>query len=207
MDERNRRTSSRRYFGDDIDYRWEGDRSPADERDDRHDETDRGYDAAAHSGGSTFGLLEGEGGVFGTSGGGTYSTGFQVVNEPGIYDRSGAPGPFEPGRIRTEHSVYGREADVFDQVSFEIPEGARGPWRGRGPKNYERSNDRIGTDVVKRLTANGDVDASGIEVSVDNGTVTLRGTVPSRRMRRIAEDIAADVAGVRDVFNEIRVRS
>ena len=48
--------------------------------------TDRGYDEAANSG-STYGTPEGEGGVFGTTGGGTYGGGMQIEERPLVYDR------------------------------------------------------------------------------------------------------------------------
>lgn len=49
--------------------------------------TDRGYDEAAHSG-STYGTPEGEGGVFGTTGGGTYGGGMQIEERPLVYEPS-----------------------------------------------------------------------------------------------------------------------
>jgi hypothetical protein len=58
---------------DDIDYTAEG-QTPPHEKD---DPTNKGYDEAAHRGGA-YGVPEGEGGVFGTTGGGTYEDGFQV---------------------------------------------------------------------------------------------------------------------------------
>jgi hypothetical protein len=50
------------------------------------------------------------------------------------------------------------------------------------------------------------VDATDIEVLVISGEVTLSGTVDGRESKRRAEDIAADVLGVRDVQNNLRVR-
>ena len=38
-----------------------------------------------------------------------------------------------------------------------------------------------------------------------NGEVTLTGSVPDRHAKRLAEDLAEDVWGVRDVQNQIRV--
>ena len=81
----------------------------------------------------------------------------------------------------------------------------RGSYRGLGPKNYQRSDERIREDVCERLTMDHDVDASGIEVNVSAGTVTLAGTVGDRQMKRLAEDIAESVHGVHDVQNQIRI--
>jgi len=70
----NRRSDS------DIDYAPEG-ATPTHEKD---DPTNRGYDEAAHSGKGEYGVAEGNGGVFGTTGGGTYSGGMHVVERPVI---------------------------------------------------------------------------------------------------------------------------
>ncbi|HVY82509.1 MAG TPA: BON domain-containing protein [Steroidobacteraceae bacterium] len=79
-------------------------------------------------------------------------------------------------------------------------------YMGRGPKGYSRSDQRITEDVSDRLTEDWAVDASDIEVSVTGGEVTLSGTVPTREQKRRAENIAAEVLGVKDVQNNIRVR-
>jgi hypothetical protein len=50
-----------------------------------------------------------------------------------------------------------------------------------------------------------DVDASEIEVRVQNGEVTLQGTVLARSMKHQAEDLAEAVPGVTDVHNHLRV--
>ena len=62
-------------------------------------------------------------------------------------------------------------------------------------------------EASKRLERDGDIDASEIEVSADNGVITLRGTVPERRTKRHAEECVESVYGVRDVMNELRVSS
>jgi hypothetical protein len=62
---------------DEIDYEAEG-ATPPHEKD---DPTNDGYDEAAHSGPSRRGELEGAGGVFGTTGGGTDERGFHVEEE------------------------------------------------------------------------------------------------------------------------------
>jgi hypothetical protein len=56
---------------DDIDYGAEGAAPP----NEKHDKTDEGYDEAVNRGGA-YGVPEGRGGVFGTTGGGTYEAGF-----------------------------------------------------------------------------------------------------------------------------------
>jgi hypothetical protein len=76
---------------------------------------------------------------------------------------------------------------------------------GRGPRRYRRRDDRITEDVVRTLTDHPDVDASDITVRVEGGVVTLTGDVHDRYQRRVAEDAIAEVWGVQDVRNDLRV--
>ncbi|HTO55817.1 MAG TPA: BON domain-containing protein [Myxococcota bacterium] len=82
---------------------------------------------------------------------------------------------------------------------------ARGPFTGKGPKGYRRSDERIQEDVSQALSDHPELDASEIEVSVENGEVTLKGTVDERRAKRMAEECIEHVPGVHDVRNEIRM--
>ncbi|RYZ46873.1 MAG: BON domain-containing protein [Sphingobacteriales bacterium] len=77
--------------------------------------------------------------------------------------------------------------------------------RGRGPKGYKRSDDRIREDINDRLYEDPWIDASDIEVTVTNCEVTLSGTVNERMAKRRAEDIADSVSGVSQVENRLRV--
>jgi len=83
---------------------------------------------------------------------------------------------------------------------------SEGPFSGVGPRSYKRSDSRIEEDINDRLTQHGMIDATEIEVSVQNGEVTLRGTVDRREAKRLAEDIAESVFGVKDVNNQIKVK-
>jgi len=87
------------------------------------------------------------------------------------------------------------------------PGSQEGPYRGRGPRGYQRSDDRIREDVCDRLTHHGHVDAGEMDVEVSNGEVTLKGEVADRRQKRLAEDITESVRGVKDVHNQLRVSS
>ena len=78
--------------------------------------------------------------------------------------------------------------------------------RGRGPKGYRRSNERILEDVNDHLTHDSRVDASDITVEVSDNEVTLNGEVSSRQEKRRAEDCAEEVMGVEHVQNNLRIR-
>jgi osmotically-inducible protein OsmY len=82
-----------------------------------------------------------------------------------------------------------------------------GPHRGKGPKGYTRSDDRIQEDINDRLSDDDYIDASDIEVTVNNRDVILSGTVDSREAKRRAEHIAEAVKGVSNVENRLRVGS
>lgn len=84
------------------------------------------------------------------------------------------------------------------------PQRREGDFRGTGPKGYRRSDDRIREDVHDRLTEDSWLDASGIEVSVHEGEVTLDGKVRTRADKRRAEDLVEHVSGVGHVQNNLR---
>lgn len=77
--------------------------------------------------------------------------------------------------------------------------------RGRGPKNYRRPDERIAEDVNQILTDDPDLDATEIEVRVENGEITLLGKVGSRWEKRHAENLADRCAGVRDIHNRLTI--
>ncbi len=81
-----------------------------------------------------------------------------------------------------------------------------GPHSGRGPKGYQRSDERIREDICERLTHHSGVDASEIDIQVKNGEVTLTGTVERREEKRMAEDAVESVSGVKDVHNQLRAQ-
>jgi osmotically-inducible protein OsmY len=81
-----------------------------------------------------------------------------------------------------------------------------GQYAGRGPRNYQRQDSRIEEDINERLTEHPMIDATDIEVTVLGGEVTLRGQVNRREDKRMAEDIAECVFGVKEVNNQIKVK-
>jgi hypothetical protein len=102
----------------------------------------------------------------------------------------------EQGRAEQGRAEQGRG----EQWSRE-----RGGFSGRGPRGYQRNDQRVYEDVCDRLTEDARVDASDIEVRVENGEVTLAGTVKSRTEKHRAEDAIESITGVRDVHNHLRV--
>lgn len=84
-------------------------------------------------------------------------------------------------------------------------QGYGGGFRGRGPKDYQRSDERIREEISDRMTDDDNLDASDITIQVKQGEVALIGTVTTRDQKRRAEDLAESISGVREVTNNIRV--
>lgn len=92
--------------------------------------------------------------------------------------------------------------DRYDPGSSQSLKG----FHGKGPKGYKRSDDRIKEDVCETLARDHRIDASDIEVNVENALVTLSGTVDSREIKRAAEMVIENLSGVEDVRNDIKVK-
>lgn len=75
----------------------------------------------------------------------------------------------------------------------------------RGPRNYKRSDERISDDIHEKIDRHLDVDAREVIIEVKDGDVTIRGTVFSRADKRLVEEMAEDVFGVKNVQNMLRV--
>ena len=145
---------------------------------------------------------------------------------PGHWHRQGGgystdpdrPSRLYPGRVGLG-GYGGHERDWRDKAGDEVSswfgdeeaqqrrdmDRRRGGHYGKGPRGYKRSDERIAEDINDRLTDDWRLDATEISVSVNQGEVTLSGTVLSREDKRYAEDLADSVSGVLDVQNNLRV--
>ena len=75
----------------------------------------------------------------------------------------------------------------------------------RGPKGYQRSDERLKEDISERLMEAYHIDSSEVTVEVRGAKVSLEGTVPSRHMKHAIEDLVDRCPGVLDIDNRIRV--
>ena len=110
-----------------------------------------------------------------------YSTDFEFFSNPSIYETD----------------------DILRANDYN--DWPMGPYRGRGPRGYRRSDDRIQEEVNDLLTWDGQIDASDILVEVQDGVVTLSGAVPDRDQKRRAGRMVENVIGVMDVNNELQI--
>ncbi|HVW54481.1 MAG TPA: BON domain-containing protein [Rhizobiaceae bacterium] len=165
----------------------------------------------------------GEGNYYGRNQGGLYGSGPVGEGRYGV-NRYGYFPDSSGGRYGESSRPYGGHGrgyaqggrDFWDRAGDEVSswfgdeDAARrrrqDQHRGRGPKNYTRSDERIEEDINDRLTDDWMLDATEIEVEVSGGDVTLSGNVDERSDKRRAEDIAESVSGVGNVQNNIRVK-
>lgn len=161
-----------------------------------------------------YGQQQGRQGQYGSQGSqsgygsGTQQGGGQHQQSDYYRERYGQQGGGQGGGRGGERGVWDKTTDeVASWFGDRDAERRRDmdQHRGKGPKNYSRSDDRVRDDVSDRLTDDPMVDASEIEVEVKSGEVTLTGTVKSRDQRRRAEDCAEQVSGVKHVQNNLRV--
>jgi hypothetical protein len=113
-----------------------------------------------------------------------------------------------------ERGYFGRRGEREHDYGLAGPAGGLsepddwrqpGPFTGRGPRGYQRSDARVQEQVCERLWLHGQLDATGITVQVRDGLVALAGTVDSRWAKHEAEDVAWSVPGVVEVDNALKV--
>jgi osmotically-inducible protein OsmY len=189
------------------------------QREEQRGYAEAGYGQGGYGAGSDYGGQAGEGheqggyrqarysqGVPG-QGGGYSQGGFQ----PGYGEAGAGGGQGQGGQAVGGAGIGGYVQGAFGQAGYVqslgqslLPRGKG--FRGRGPRGYQRSDERINEDVCDRLCDDDDIDAEDIEVVVAAAEVTLNGAVPDRETKRRAEDVAEQVSGVQHVQNNLRIR-
>lgn len=145
--------------------------------------------------------------------------GFAGMGSAQGYGREGTFGQWQSGQGPSwPGSGYGRTGDggVSQQTGgmqggtsgggvFGGPQ-AGGQAKRRGPKNYQRSDERLRELISDRLIEDPHIDSSEVSVEVKDGEVTLTGTVDDRRTKYQIEELVEQIHGVRDVDNRVRVK-
>ena len=123
------------------------------------------------------------------------------------YQGYGAYATLDGSRVDDSEFADPDWAGVKLEPERTVGPGSDPPGRhiGRGPRGYRRADARIHEEICELLTLDSHIDASEVEVSVENGEVLLSGTVERRRLKHLAEDIAYRGAGVLDVTNRLKV--
>lgn len=138
------------------------------------------------------------------------------IRDENDYSNLGPGNPYNAGYAygTGQRGIYGEGDKYYRKGSWHItgPYSGREDWRqrgphtGQGPSGYQGSDEKIWEEVCDRLTRHGQIDASNMEVKVENHQVWLRGTVSDRRTKRMAEDTAESVPGVVDVHNRLTIQ-
>src|SRR5205814_1762436 len=76
----------------------------------------------------------------------------------------------------------------------------------RGPRGYQRSDERLREEIIDRLLQQEDINLEDIQVDVNDGIVTLSGTVDNRRTKHQIEDIIDGIWGVKDIANNLHLQ-
>lgn len=117
-------------------------------------------------------------------------------------------GPRDPYSRDHDHDRwFDRARADGDHALDDLKRGARRLFRAI--KGYTRPDDRIREDVCDCINEVGrrlDADVSDVEVRVQNGEVTLAGSLRDRRQKHAIENAADSASGVKDVHNLVRVR-
>lgn len=119
---------------------------------------------------------------------------FKNDYDPTYKDEYGIKHPYEHG---------GKENRWSDDIRSTA---SRENHFGKGPKGYRRPDLRIYEDACEILTLNHRLDPSEIEVEVFDGCIYLNGEVNTKRDKNLAEELVDGIAGVKDVWNNLKVR-
>jgi osmotically-inducible protein OsmY len=97
--------------------------------------------------------------------------------------------------------------DVNNGLSRDFSVPASTSYRGRGPKNYRRSDERLREIICELLTDDPFIDATDVIVEVSEGEVSVFGTVATRSQRRAIETLVLHLHGVTELHDQLALRS
>lgn len=132
----------------------------------------------------------------------------------------GVVGRFEPERHADNHS-YGQVSSFGElrkggrswaDLGVSSTRAGQGgiteeplrSYRGVGPKGYKRSDERLAEEICQRLTDHPRIDASDLDVQVNQGEITLTGNVADKTAKWHVEDLVMSCRGVTEVHNRLR---
>jgi osmotically-inducible protein OsmY len=112
--------------------------------------------------------------------------------------------PYQGGVFSS--ATYGGGAEFYSVTGmYENPLlQKKTPHLSKTGKPYSAVDQRIHDEVCQRLNQHPLIDATLIDVRVDDGDVSLSGEVLDTRMKEMAEDITEEVFGVKEIHNNLR---
>ena len=139
---------------------------------------------------------------------------------PAFKDRDESPGHLQTGATgaslgwadsvgRPELAPLGEWSDAGEEflgspdvIGSELTETT---YRGLGPANAGRTDERLREMICERLMEDDFVDPGDVSVQVREGEVTLEGTVAERYMKRRIEELVDSFNDVKEIHNRLRV--
>jgi hypothetical protein len=113
------------------------------------------------------------------------------------YDDLGGGFTPDEGEPADEPEVGGSRDDTAGEIAGSPSSGDR---RGR-----RQPDEALARDIEQVLTADPELDASGIEVEVQGGAVTLQGRVGNSDAKLLAGELVESMVGVREIDNRLSV--
>ena len=153
--------------------------------------------------------------IGGTGGEGGYSTlGGGVYPDEGAAEDAPRHGDWQRHSTGGTSGARGQEGLSFpgeqtwgeEQFKTERQAEQRGSPGGGGRQQIRRRPDEVlSRELHEILTKDPELDATEIEVEVEDGAVTLIGIVNSSDAKLLAEELVESVTGVREVHNNLKV--
>lgn len=132
------------------------------------------------------------------------------------YGRGGPVRSNEPERDYFFEQNASEDGDASQAVGVSEAERSASPaltrihvqkesFKGRGPRNYRPSDDRIGERLCEVLTDHPDVDASDLTLEVECGIVKLQGSLRDEVMRDRVLAAIQNTHGVVGVVDQVQI--
>lgn len=102
--------------------------------------------------------------------------------------------------FKEEQFEIGERDANLKSLSPETPDD-----RGKGPKNYHPSDNKIYERVCDTLSKSQIFDATHIQVTVKGGSILLEGEVETKNDKLMAESLIEALPGVKQVKNKLQL--
>ncbi len=125
--------------------------------------------------------------------------------DPRISNPDGIAVHAENGIVRLTGTAANLLEKRYAKLEAEKIAGVRGVIDEIALEPTDRTDDEVRGEIVRRLSGRPSLHLQGLDVSVVEGSVTLRGTVGSLNEQKHAELIASEVPGVRQITDLLGV--
>ena len=150
--------------------------------------------------------VEEEGAVYASAHGSWFESEMEMTEEGEVEASSRIADPPNQKETRALPEETGVRGGSVEAGRIDLPEGQYGSDKiGPSAAEVYRSDQQLKNEIEDLLNASDEVDAEDIHVNVQQGNVTLSGTVGSQQQKIIAECVASDALGVVSISNELEV--